>query len=160
MTFGTAACNEEIRELQEQVDHLSAKIGDPAFCEKVRAFVGAPAEVQQLFKRDAEQEGIDLLQTRAGHGAARGQVADVVANGGVQTKDGARGNLAHSPHIGWRIEAGQTRRRWVTVKGCMRPFWTGSTAGPERSGVLRGNVIRPNGKASAGNNRRFWPAVR
>lgn len=53
--------NEEIRELQEQVDHLSAKIGDPAFAEKVRAFVAAPRAVQALFKRDAEQEGIDLL---------------------------------------------------------------------------------------------------
>lgn len=45
--------NEEIRELQEQVDVLSSKIGDPMFCEKVRSFVAAPPEIQQLFKADA-----------------------------------------------------------------------------------------------------------
>jgi hypothetical protein len=52
-----------------------------------------------------EQEGIDLVQAGAGHRTAGGQVADVVAMGGVQAKDGT--GLGHSLHIGWRIGGGE-----------------------------------------------------
>jgi hypothetical protein len=46
-----------------------------------------------------EQEGIDLVQARTGHGAARGQVADVVSVGGMQAKNGAGRGLGHGVHI-------------------------------------------------------------
>lgn len=45
--------NEDIREIQEQIDIISEKIGDPDFCEKVKMFVIAPLEIQQIFKTDA-----------------------------------------------------------------------------------------------------------
>jgi hypothetical protein len=45
--------NEDIREIQEQIDVISEKIGDPDFCEKVKMFVIAPLEIQQIFKADA-----------------------------------------------------------------------------------------------------------
>jgi hypothetical protein len=47
-----------------------------------------------------EQEGIDLIQARTGHRPTRGQVADVVAVGRMQPKDGAGRGLGHGPHIG------------------------------------------------------------
>jgi len=45
--------NEDIREIQEQIEIISEKIGDPDFCEKVKMFVIAPLEIQQIFKADA-----------------------------------------------------------------------------------------------------------
>ncbi|CDZ98138.1 Membrane coat complex Retromer, subunit VPS5/SNX1, Sorting nexins, and related PX domain-containing proteins [Phaffia rhodozyma] len=57
----STAINEDIRDLTEQIDVLSEKIGDPVFCEKVKQFVAAPPEIQKLYKMDADAEGIDIL---------------------------------------------------------------------------------------------------
>lgn len=57
----STSLNEDIRELQEQIDIISEKIGDPDFCEKIKQFVAAPAEIQQIFKTDADAEGIDII---------------------------------------------------------------------------------------------------
>lgn len=49
----STSLNEDIREIQEQIDLISEKIGDPDYCEKVKQFVIAPLDIQQIFKGDA-----------------------------------------------------------------------------------------------------------
>jgi hypothetical protein len=51
----STSLNEDIREIQEQIDLISEKIADPDYCEKVKQFVIAPLEIQQIFKADAGQ---------------------------------------------------------------------------------------------------------
>lgn len=45
--------NDDIRELQDHIAVLSEKIGDPDYCEKIKQFVFAPHDIQQIYKNDA-----------------------------------------------------------------------------------------------------------
>lgn len=49
----TSNLTEEIKALQEDIDAVSSKIEDPLLCEKVRLFVFAPMEIQDLLRLDA-----------------------------------------------------------------------------------------------------------
>ncbi|GJJ07469.1 hypothetical protein Clacol_001671 [Clathrus columnatus] len=57
----TSNLSEEIKALQEDISSVCSKIEDPILCEKVRLFVYAPVEIQDLFKADAAVERLDLL---------------------------------------------------------------------------------------------------
>jgi hypothetical protein len=59
----SSSLQEEARELSEVIAAVSEKIGDEVLCEKIRLYVNAPLEVQQVFKDDAEEERVDLITT-------------------------------------------------------------------------------------------------
>lgn len=47
--------HEEIRELTEDSEKVAAKIADDRMCERVRNFVTAPREIQEVFEADSSQ---------------------------------------------------------------------------------------------------------
>ncbi|GAC97055.1 conserved fungal protein [Pseudozyma hubeiensis SY62] len=59
----SSSLQDEVRELDEVCAAISAKVDDATICEKVRQFVYAPAEVQALYRKDADEERLDLLTT-------------------------------------------------------------------------------------------------
>lgn len=44
---------EEVKALEEDIEAVKSKVDDPMICEKVRLFVNAPREIQQIYKADA-----------------------------------------------------------------------------------------------------------
>lgn len=46
---------EEIRELSEDAEKVAAKIADDRMCERIRHYVGAPREIQEVFEADASE---------------------------------------------------------------------------------------------------------
>ena len=59
----SSSLQDEVRELDEVCAAISAKVDDAAICDKVRKFVYAPAEIQAIYRKDAEEERLDLLTT-------------------------------------------------------------------------------------------------
>ncbi len=59
----SSSLQDEVKELDEVCSAISAKVDDPAICEKVKQFVYAPSEIQALYRKDAEEERLDLLTT-------------------------------------------------------------------------------------------------
>ena len=59
----TSSLTEEVRVLQEQIDAVKDKIDDPMMCAKVRQFVYASRDVQELFKVDAGLLAFPSLMT-------------------------------------------------------------------------------------------------
>ncbi|EJU06240.1 hypothetical protein DACRYDRAFT_92330 [Dacryopinax primogenitus] len=57
----STSLSEEVKGLQEDIQGVKDKIQDDVLCEKVKIFVDAPAEIQQVYKADAEEENIALL---------------------------------------------------------------------------------------------------
>ncbi|KZO98012.1 hypothetical protein CALVIDRAFT_535609 [Calocera viscosa TUFC12733] len=57
----SSSLSEEVKGLQEDIDAVKDKIGDDVLCEKVRIFVDAPQEIQQVYIADAAEENIALL---------------------------------------------------------------------------------------------------
>ncbi|KAG6880037.1 hypothetical protein C0992_007354 [Termitomyces sp. T32_za158] len=57
----TSSLTEEVKALEGDIDAVKDKIDDPIMCTKIRQFVYAPREVQDLYKADAAAEGINLL---------------------------------------------------------------------------------------------------
>lgn len=51
----TSSLTEEVRALEEQIESVKDKVDDPMMCNKVRQFVYASRDVQELFKVDAGQ---------------------------------------------------------------------------------------------------------
>ncbi|KAH9807467.1 hypothetical protein DFH28DRAFT_1006040 [Melampsora americana] len=52
---------EEIRELSEDAEKVAAKIADDRMCERVRHYVSAPREIQEVLEADAKLEGLDII---------------------------------------------------------------------------------------------------
>lgn len=52
---------EEIRELSEDAEKVAAKIADDRMCERVRHYVDAPREIQEVLEADAKLEGVDII---------------------------------------------------------------------------------------------------
>ncbi|KAH9449877.1 hypothetical protein Pst134EB_020686 [Puccinia striiformis f. sp. tritici] len=52
---------EEIREFKEDAEKVASKIADERFCEKIKTFVEAPREIQEIFESDAKSENVDLI---------------------------------------------------------------------------------------------------
>lgn len=55
------ALNDGLEKFQKAIDALTAKVGDPALCEKIKHFVDADEPVRDEIKHEAEQDSVDLL---------------------------------------------------------------------------------------------------
>lgn len=49
----TVSITEEVNALTEDINAVMEKIDDPMICEKLKRFVYAPREIQDMFKADA-----------------------------------------------------------------------------------------------------------
>ena len=49
----TGSLVEEAKVLEEDIEAVKTKIDDPMMCEKVRLFVYAPRDIQDIFRADA-----------------------------------------------------------------------------------------------------------
>ena len=49
----TGSLMEEVRALNEDIEAVKEKVDDPVMCEKVRLYVYAPREIQEVYKADA-----------------------------------------------------------------------------------------------------------
>lgn len=49
----TSSLTEEVKVLEEQIEAVKDKVEDPIICEKMRQFVYAPKEIQDLYRIDA-----------------------------------------------------------------------------------------------------------
>lgn len=58
----TSSLTEEVRSLNTYIEHVSAKIDSPVLCEKVRLFVYAPREIQEMYRADAQLKHTHLLR--------------------------------------------------------------------------------------------------
>ncbi|KAL5487773.1 hypothetical protein ACEPAI_5881 [Sanghuangporus weigelae] len=52
---------ESVKALEEDIEAVKDKIEDDVICEKIRQFVYAPREIQNIYKFDASTEGVNLL---------------------------------------------------------------------------------------------------
>ncbi|WWC60567.1 uncharacterized protein I303_103141 [Kwoniella dejecticola CBS 10117] len=59
----SSSLTEDVRLLQEDIEAVQEKIDDPVLCQKIEQYANAPFEIQEIFRKDAAQEGIDLLVT-------------------------------------------------------------------------------------------------
>jgi hypothetical protein len=57
----TSSLTEEVKALEEQIENVKDKVDDPMMCIKVRQFVYASRDVQELFKVDAGQLTLSLI---------------------------------------------------------------------------------------------------
>ncbi|KAF8351436.1 hypothetical protein F5887DRAFT_937457 [Amanita rubescens] len=57
----TSSLTEEVRALEEQIESVKDKVDDPMMCLKVRQFVYASRDVQELFKIDAASDNMHIL---------------------------------------------------------------------------------------------------
>ncbi|KIK68133.1 hypothetical protein GYMLUDRAFT_36970 [Collybiopsis luxurians FD-317 M1] len=57
----TGSLTEEVKVLEEEIEAVKAKVDDPVMCEKIKRFVDAPREIQDMFKADATAEKLNLL---------------------------------------------------------------------------------------------------
>lgn len=44
---------EEVKALEEEIEAVMDKVDDPVICEKIRGYVYAPREIQEVYKADA-----------------------------------------------------------------------------------------------------------
>lgn len=58
----TSSLTEEVRSLNTYIEHVSAKIDSPVLCEKVRLFVYAPREIQEMYRVDARLKHTHILK--------------------------------------------------------------------------------------------------
>ncbi|WWD05460.1 hypothetical protein V865_003537 [Kwoniella europaea PYCC6329] len=59
----SSSLSEDVRLLQEDIDAVQEKIDDPVVCQKIEQYANAPFEIQEIYRKDAAQERIDLLVT-------------------------------------------------------------------------------------------------
>ncbi|KAF7355337.1 PX-domain-containing protein [Mycena sanguinolenta] len=57
----TGSLTEEVRALEEEIEAVKEKVEDPMICEKIRQFVYAPREIQDMLKADAVAERMNLI---------------------------------------------------------------------------------------------------
>ncbi|KAF7332229.1 hypothetical protein MKEN_00103900 [Mycena kentingensis (nom. inval.)] len=57
----TGSLTEEVRALEEEIDAVKVKVDDAMICEKIRQFVYAPREIQDMLRADASMEKMDLI---------------------------------------------------------------------------------------------------
>ncbi|KAH8830925.1 hypothetical protein DL96DRAFT_1594841 [Flagelloscypha sp. PMI_526] len=64
----TSSLTEEAKALEMEIESVKEKVDDPVICEKIRRFVYAPREIQDMFKIDAvsEQQNIITIVLRSG----------------------------------------------------------------------------------------------
>ncbi|EIW72857.1 hypothetical protein TREMEDRAFT_20784, partial [Tremella mesenterica DSM 1558] len=52
---------EDIRLIAEDIQTVMDKVDDPVLCQKIQQYTDAPYDIQELFRKDAAMEGVDLL---------------------------------------------------------------------------------------------------
>ncbi|THV08533.1 hypothetical protein K435DRAFT_642163 [Dendrothele bispora CBS 962.96] len=57
----TGSLTEEVKALEEEIEAVKAKVEDPIICEKIKYFVYAPKEIQDMYKADAVAEKLNLV---------------------------------------------------------------------------------------------------
>ncbi|KAK7061740.1 PX-domain-containing protein [Favolaschia claudopus] len=57
----TGSLTEEVRALEEEIEAVKEKVDDPMISEKIRQFVYAPREIQDMLKADAAAERMNLI---------------------------------------------------------------------------------------------------
>ncbi|CAA7259770.1 unnamed protein product [Cyclocybe aegerita] len=57
----TSSLAEEVKALEEEIEAVKDKVDDPIMCEKIRQFVYAPRDIQNMFKADAASEQMNLI---------------------------------------------------------------------------------------------------
>ncbi len=53
--------NDGIRAFQKSIDAVSEKIGEPIFCEKIRAFVYSEEDTKNIIRAESSDEGVDII---------------------------------------------------------------------------------------------------
>lgn len=53
--------NEDVRLIAEDILAISERVDDPVLCQKIQQYAEAPYEVQEIYRKDAATENIDLL---------------------------------------------------------------------------------------------------
>ncbi|EIW76124.1 hypothetical protein CONPUDRAFT_146665 [Coniophora puteana RWD-64-598 SS2] len=57
----TGSLSEEVKALEEDIEMVVEKIKDTVLCEKIRLYIYAPREIQDMYREDADQERINIL---------------------------------------------------------------------------------------------------
>jgi len=57
----STALNEDVRLIGEDINAVAEKVDDPIICQKIEHFASAPFEIQEIYRKDAASEGLDLL---------------------------------------------------------------------------------------------------
>ncbi|WVF70932.1 hypothetical protein IAT40_005727 [Kwoniella sp. CBS 6097] len=57
----SSSLTEDVRLLGEDIEAVQEKIDDPVLCQKIEQYAMAPFEIQEVFRKDAVAEGVDLL---------------------------------------------------------------------------------------------------
>ncbi|KAL1747217.1 hypothetical protein HDZ31DRAFT_80584 [Schizophyllum fasciatum] len=57
----SSSLSEEARQIEEEIEAVKAKVDDPVICQKVRRFVYAPKEIQDIHRQDAAEEKQELM---------------------------------------------------------------------------------------------------
>ncbi|ORY28587.1 hypothetical protein BCR39DRAFT_534242 [Naematelia encephala] len=57
----SSSLSEDVRAISEDIEVVAEKIEDPVLCQKVEQFANAPFEIQEIYRKDAATEGLDLL---------------------------------------------------------------------------------------------------
>ncbi|KAI0320820.1 hypothetical protein OF83DRAFT_1168999 [Amylostereum chailletii] len=57
----TSSLFEEVKALEEDIQAVKDKVEDPIICEKIRQFVYAPREIQEIYKADADEEKVHIF---------------------------------------------------------------------------------------------------
>ncbi|WVO13112.1 hypothetical protein L204_100723 [Cryptococcus depauperatus] len=57
----SSSLTEDVRMLEEDIEVVQEKIDDPVLCQKIRQFAEASFEIQNIYRKDAAAEGLDLL---------------------------------------------------------------------------------------------------
>ena len=53
--------NEDVRLIAEDILGISERVDDPVLCQKIQQYAEAPYEVQEIYRKDAATENLDLL---------------------------------------------------------------------------------------------------
>ncbi|TFK55731.1 hypothetical protein OE88DRAFT_1652180 [Heliocybe sulcata] len=57
----TSSLTEEVHALEEDIEAVKDKVDDPVLCEKIKVFVYAAKEIQDIYKADAAADGVSIL---------------------------------------------------------------------------------------------------
>lgn len=57
----TSSLTEEVRAIEEEIEGVKDKVDDAMMCDKIRQFVYAPREIQEMFKMDAAAEKMNII---------------------------------------------------------------------------------------------------
>ncbi|KAK4688456.1 hypothetical protein P7C73_g1666, partial [Tremellales sp. Uapishka_1] len=57
----SSSLTEDVRLLAEDIEAVQEKVDDPVLCQKIEQYANAPYEIQETYRRDALNEGVELL---------------------------------------------------------------------------------------------------